>query len=94
MTDERITIKLATAADSARIAELAALDAGRPPQGDVLLAEVDGRLLAAVAMDGTAVADPFERTAGVVSLLREQIAGPRERPRRRGRLLGLLLPAG
>jgi hypothetical protein len=94
MKNEHITIKLATAADSGRIAELAALDTRSAPQGDVLLAEVDGRLLAAVAMDGTAVADPFQRTAGVVSLLREQIAGPRERPRRRGRRLGRLLPTG
>ena len=45
-------------------------------------------------MDGTAVADPFERTADVVRLLRGQLTDTkrRSRGRRRG-WLGRLLPA-
>jgi hypothetical protein len=89
--NESITIKLSTDADGDRLRELAELDGRRAPHGDVLLAELNGRLIAAVGMDGTVVADPFERTAGVVSLLRAQLAGePKRRQRRRGRLARLL----
>jgi hypothetical protein len=89
---DNITIKLSTDSDHERIDRLAQLDGGRAPTGDVLLAEVDGRLLAAVGIDGTAVADPFEPTADVVRLLRGQVSGAR-RPRARRRWLGRLLPA-
>jgi hypothetical protein len=91
-----ITIKLSNDSDRDRIATLAQLDGGRPPAGDVLLAEIDGRLVAAVGMDGTAVSDPFERTAALVETLRGQVRDvPRRRPARRRRLgpLGRLLPA-
>ena len=41
-----------------------------PPQGDVLLAELDGRLVAALPLDGgRAVADPFTPTQEIVELL-------------------------
>ena len=90
---EPIVIKLSTDADRDRIRTLAELDGKHPPHGDVLLAEVNGRLVAAIAMDGAVIADPFERTAVVVRVLRAQIAGaPKPRPRRRG-WLGRLLPA-
>jgi hypothetical protein len=93
MTDA-LTIKLSTDSDRDRIERLAQLDGGRAPHGDVLLAELNGRLLAAVGMDGTAVADPFERTADVVRLLRGQVSPGKRRSRagRRG-WLGRLLPA-
>jgi hypothetical protein len=89
---DTITIKLATDADRGRIQRLAELDGGRAPVGEVRLAEVDGRLLAAVGMDGTAVADPFDRTERVVALLRRQVTGERQRRPRR-RWLGRLRPA-
>jgi hypothetical protein len=92
MMSDTITIKLSTEDDRSRIQRLAELDGGRAPVGEVLLAEVNGRLLAAVGTDGAAVADPFERTAPVVALLRRQVSGESERrPRRRG-WLGRLLP--
>lgn len=47
MTDQ-LTIKLSTDADHQRIERLAQLDSRRAPQGDVLLAEINGRLVAAV----------------------------------------------
>jgi hypothetical protein len=60
----------------------------------VLVAEVNGRLVAAMGMDGGVVADPFERTASIVELLRSQVAGePRRMPRRR-RWLSRLVAAG
>jgi hypothetical protein len=79
-----VTIKLATEADTERIRRLAELDSKPAPHGDVLLAEVEGRLLAAIGMDGNAIADPFERTGSVVKVLRAQLAGePKRRVRRR-----------
>ena len=89
---DSITIKLATESDRLRIQRLADLDSGRAPYGEALLAEINGRLIAAVGYDGTAVADPFERTAAIVELLRGQVNGKPARPRRRG-WLGRLLPA-
>ena len=91
--NDPLTIKLSTEADRDRIERLAELDGGRAPHGDVLLAEVNGRLLAAVGMDGTAVSDPFERSAGVVRLLRAEVRGTKRRTRARRRgWLGRLLP--
>jgi hypothetical protein len=90
---ERIDIRLSTDDDRERIRTLAELDGKHPPHGDVLLAELDGRLVAAIGMDGAVIADPFERTAGVVRALRAQVSGQRDgRPRRR-RWLARLLPA-
>jgi hypothetical protein len=89
--DDQLVIRLSTDSDRLRIAQLAELDCSRPPQGDVLLAEVNGRLLAAAGVDGHVVADPFERTAGVVRVLRQQLDGkPRGAAPRRW--LGRLLP--
>ena len=86
-----VIIKLSTEADRERIRRLAELDSKRPPQGDVLLAEVNGRLLAAIGMDGAVVADPFERTGDVVRLLRAQAGGERTRSARRRGWLGRTL---
>jgi hypothetical protein len=81
MTDA-ITIRRSTLEDSRRIRRLAELDSAEAPEGDVLLAEVDGELVAAVADDGSALADPFVPTAEVVGLLR-RMAGRRPTSRRR-----------
>jgi hypothetical protein len=90
---DSLTIKLSTDADRQRIRDLAELDSGHVPHGDVLLAEVHGRLVAAIGMDGTVIADPFERTAGVVKVLRTQIEGKPSRPRRGRRWIHRLVAA-
>jgi len=55
---------------------LAALDSAAPLRGDVLVAESCGRLVAALELEsGRSVADPFERTADVVELLRMRARG-------------------
>jgi hypothetical protein len=65
-----LTIRRAGAADMGSLALLAALDSAPTPSGPALLAERDGRLVAALPFDGgRAIADPFEPTAEVVSLL-------------------------
>jgi len=77
-----IAIRAATSADAAALAHLAALDDRALPAGPYLLAETDGRLVAATGAGGSAVADPFEYTAEVVDLLRarsRQLASPRRR---------------
>lgn len=66
-----VVLRLATEADAERIRTLAELDSARVPAGEVLIAEVDGRLQAALPLDGgNPIADPFRRTAGLVTVLR------------------------
>ena len=87
-----VTIKLSTEADRDRIRRLAELDSRPAPHGDVLLAEVQGRLVAAMGMDGSIVADPFERTASIVRVLRTHLDGGERRERRRRGWLRRVLP--
>jgi hypothetical protein len=65
-----ITIRRADASDSGALRRLAAL-ASRPAlSGDVLVAEADGDLLAAVAVaTGEVQTDPFRPTQDVAALL-------------------------
>jgi hypothetical protein len=66
-----ITLRFATVADALALKTLAELDSARVPAGEVLIAEVDGRLRAALPLGaGEAIADPFHRTADLVALLR------------------------
>jgi hypothetical protein len=74
-----ITIRLASEPDAAKLRTLAELDSRPMPSGRVLIAELDGRLTAAVDLDRRGViADPFRRTADLVALLlmrADQLAG-------------------
>jgi hypothetical protein len=75
-----LTLREAAPCDAAALEHLAALDSAEPPRGPLLVAERDARLVAALSLaDGQVVADPFQRTADVVSLLRYQARrfGPR-----------------
>jgi hypothetical protein len=57
-------------ADHAELERLAGLDSSDAPSGESLGAELDGHLVAAVAIDGTgSVADPFAATGDVRALL-------------------------
>ncbi|MCW2989598.1 MAG: hypothetical protein JWM73_192 [Solirubrobacterales bacterium] len=57
--------------DESTLRRLAALDSKRPIKGRALVAEVDGRAIAAIGLTDTrVVADPFERTSEVVELLK------------------------
>ena len=71
----RVVLRIATAGDADRLQTLAQLDSARVPAGEVLIAEVDGRLQAALPLDGgEPIADPFRRTADLVALLRVRAA--------------------
>lgn len=67
----RVTLRYANAADSERLQHLAALDSSLAPSGAALVAEVDGRLRAALPLDGgEPIADPFHRGVELIELLR------------------------
>ena len=77
MTDT-ITIRAATYGDRAAIERLAALDDGRAPWDEYLLAFVNGELRAALPIGGgRPLADPFHFTQEVVNLLRFVVGEPR-----------------
>jgi hypothetical protein len=87
LTSDRIVLRRAGPQDSRALTELAELDGAPRPTGDHLVAEVDGRVVAALPLGGErAIADPFEWTADLVELLRERAAqveavqAPRWRP--------------
>jgi hypothetical protein len=68
---ETIQIRPARAADAAPLLRLAALDSAARLRGEIVVAEVGGEILAALALDdGRAIADPFRLTADLVELLR------------------------
>ena len=55
-----VTLRYARPDDADALAVLAELDTSRAPRGDLLVAEADGELWAAVSLDdGHAIANPF-----------------------------------
>jgi hypothetical protein len=66
-----LTIRTATSADAPALRRLAQLDSAPPPKlVPTLVAEVGGKLYAALPLDGgRAIADPFRRTAELVEML-------------------------
>ena len=88
---DHVVIRPAGPRDGEALRRLAELDSARVPRGQVLLAEVDGAVVAAVGVTGAqAVADPFRRTADIVELLRMRARQLGTRARRQGMLTGLL----
>jgi hypothetical protein len=80
------TIRSATPADGEALRRLAVLDSRSPIQGPALVAEMDGAIVAAIAMDsGRTIADPFVYTAGLSVALR----GTRTNYLRRGAMPSL-----
>jgi hypothetical protein len=78
--------------DGEAVRRLAQLDSAHVPRGALVGAEVEGRLIAAVAIGGEgAIADPFSRTDEIQALLELRAAQLRRRPK--GRPRGLRLRA-
>jgi hypothetical protein len=78
MTDE-VTIYLSEPDEM--IERLAQLDSARRPSGRVVVAAVGGDPVAALPLDGgPPIADPFQPTAALVSLLELHVAQMRDRP--------------
>ena len=79
-----LTIRSATAADTAALATLAALDSRDVPAAPQLIASDGDRVIAAVSANGgAAIADPFVRSADVVELLRRRARQVTAAPRAR-----------
>jgi hypothetical protein len=82
-----IAIRRALDSDALVLHDLAEVDSAAPLEGAVLVAVVEGRIWAAVALDDErVVADPFLPTAPAVELLRVRVAqlhGAAGRPQRR-----------
>jgi hypothetical protein len=91
----RISIRFARPSDQEDVRRLALLDSARSDGGEMLVAEVDGRIRAALPLGGgPLIADPFEPSAELRSLLRlraSQLAPPPE-PRRPLRALAHAVP--
>jgi len=66
-----ISIRLANEADHHELVRLAALDSAPAPHWPVLVADVDGEIVAARPVESTrrTIADPFRPTADVRELL-------------------------
>jgi hypothetical protein len=70
-----VTLRLAADRDRRALRRLAELDSADPLAGTVLVAEVDGELLAALSVQQRrAIANPFRPTAELVDLLRVRAA--------------------
>jgi hypothetical protein len=87
-TTDSISIRPFTDSDVQAVREVAQRDSSTVPAGMLLVAEVGGRVRAALSLDtGEVVADPFARSAELVDLLRaraRQLNGRPARRRRRG----------
>jgi hypothetical protein len=84
-TAPSVLIRAARGSDGAELERIAQLDSSSVPAGSLLVAEADGRIVAAIASStGEAIADPFLPTAEVVALLQLRAAGSTEPRGRRG----------
>lgn len=100
---EPVVVRLLGAGDATALARLAGADSAATPAGEMLGAELGGRLVAALSLrEGTVIADPFRPTAAAVELLRtraRQLTGGRPRGRlrlslrRRARPRAVLTPS-
>ena|SRR5688500_6670109 len=85
---DSISIRSFTDSDARAVRVVAQRDSSTVPAGMLLVAEVGGRVRAALSLDtGEVVADPFAPSAELVDLLRaraRQLNGRPARRRRRG----------
>jgi hypothetical protein len=93
MTTDTVALRLAGPEESGLVRELAELDETEPLSGEILLAVVDGRPVAALSLyDGRVAANPFARTSEAVALLRLRARHLSRRGGRRRRLRRVLRP--
>jgi hypothetical protein len=72
------TIRLATDADAEALRNLAALDSQAPLEGSVVIGELHGEPVAALALaDDRTIADPFSPTAHLLATMRVRAQGLR-----------------
>jgi hypothetical protein len=79
-----ITIRRLSEKDEAAIERLSQLDSHSRPAGQLMGAEIEGRLLVATSVEtGESVADPFSRTVELRDLIGIRIAQLSGEPRRK-----------
>jgi hypothetical protein len=67
----QVTLRLGSTADDPQLTQLGTLDSSKPLTQPILLAELDGAVVAALSLStGAGVADPLLRTVGLLELLR------------------------
>src|SRR3954447_9777589 len=85
MNSASISIRTARQEDFTALWSVATLDSSLVPSEPLLVAEADGEIVAALSLEsGDSIADPFQRTAEAVDLLRvraSQFSPERSRPR-------------
>ncbi len=80
-----VVMRAARGSDGDALTRLAALDSKRAPRGELLVAEVDGAIEAAIQVDDGAVfANPFAPTAGLIALLELRAGRAKRQKARRG----------
>ncbi len=93
-----VTIRRLGALDGPDVDRLAQIDSNDVPQGDLLGAEIEGKLVAVASVDGgETIADPFSRTSELRALLElraGQFRGRQPRRSRFGDLFRRRTPAG
>jgi hypothetical protein len=90
LAHDAVVIRLAHDADLVALHDLAELDSAAPLTGPVLVALVDGRPRAALALDdGRVIADPFRQSAAAVELLRLRVGQLRAASERRAPRAGI-----
>ena len=66
-----LTIRRATPEDDQPLHALAVIDSSLPLSGEVLVAQLDEAVMAAISLtDGRTIADPFRHSADTVEILR------------------------
>ncbi|HWB23276.1 MAG TPA: hypothetical protein VG652_10350 [Gaiellaceae bacterium] len=84
--DEPVFLRLCRVHDDPALERLAQLEGTRIRSGRYVIAEVNGTIVAAQPLDGGApIADPFQKTAQVLPLLRLRVEQLAEPTGRRGR---------
>ena len=85
LSPSSLVMRAARGSDGDALARLARLDSKPVPRGELLVAEVDGMILAALQLDdGVVLANPFQPTAGLVALLELRAGRTKRRHARRG----------
>jgi hypothetical protein len=75
ITPAEWTLRYSHVGDREAIVRLAQLDSRREPSGTLLVAESQGRIVAALPLEASdAIANPFVRTAELVEILRLRAA--------------------
>jgi hypothetical protein len=88
-----VTIRPASSEDAASVEVLRQLDTRPMPAAPLILAEVDGTIVAARSLaSGEVIADPFRRTTQLAAMLRVRAAQLATQTTRRRVLWDLVLP--